>query len=127
MDSKTPALANSVAPSFRDLLSDAIRYWEPRRIAYNAILAAVVLGWLVFTWPHFRSAFTWQSLLMIFFLTVLANGCYCAAYVADIPMQYSAYRELWRRSRWGLRVIGALFAGVVTFYWIADEIYPTVG
>ena len=126
-ESKTPASATSEVPSFRELLSDAIGYWEPRRIAYNAFLAAVVLGWVVFTWPHFRWAFTWQPLLFVFSLAVLANVCYCAAYVADIPMQYSAYRELWRRWRWGLWVVGALFAGVITFYWIADEIFPTVG
>ena len=28
----------------RDVLTDAIRYWEVRRIAYNAILAAVVVA-----------------------------------------------------------------------------------
>lgn len=112
--------------AFRDLISDAIRYWEPRRIAYNAFLALVVLAWLAFTWPHFRSALTWQSLLLLFVLAVLANVCYCAAYVADIPMQYSAFRDAWRRRRWGLWCVGVLFAGVLAFYWIADEIYPFV-
>ena len=32
----------------------ALRYWEPRRIAYNFVLAAVLAAWLVMTWPHFR-------------------------------------------------------------------------
>jgi hypothetical protein len=50
--------------SFRDLLSDAIGYREPRRIGYNAALALIVLGWTAFTWPHFRAAFAWQSLLL---------------------------------------------------------------
>jgi hypothetical protein len=60
----------------------------------------------------------------MFVLAVLANVCYCAAYAADIPMQYSAFRGVWRRRRWALWCVGALFAGVITFYWIADEIYP---
>jgi hypothetical protein len=113
-------------PSLRDLITDAIRYWEPRRIAYNLALAAIVLGWIVFTWPHFRSAFTWPSILAIFVLAVLANVCYCAAYVVDVSVQSSAFRNAWRRHRWALWLIGVLFAGVITFYWIADEIYPAV-
>lgn len=113
-------------PSLRDLITDAIRYWEPRRIAYNLALAAIVLGRIVFTWPHFRSAFTWPSILAIFVLAVLANVCYCAAYVVDVSVQSSAFRNAWRRHRWALWLIGVLFAGVITFYWIADEIYPAV-
>jgi len=27
---------------WRDYLADAIRYWEPRRILYNLLLAAIV-------------------------------------------------------------------------------------
>ncbi len=109
---------------FRDVITDAIRYWEPRRIGYNFVLAAIVLGWIVLTWRHFRSAFNWPSVLAIFVLAILANVCYCAAYVVDVPVQYSAFRDLWRRGRWALWLIGVLFAGVITFYWIADEIYP---
>lgn len=124
---KTQAPSGSEAPSFRDLLSDAIRYWEPRRLGYNAFLAVIVVGWVAVTWPHFRTAFTWQSLLFLFVLAVLSNVCYCAAYVVDVPMQYSVYRDLWRRWRWGLWIVGALFAGSITYYWIADEIYPAMG
>ena len=40
----------------RDLVTDAIRYWEFRRIAYNAILAAVVVVMFVLQWPESRSA-----------------------------------------------------------------------
>ena len=124
--SRTRGSSDPAPPPFRDLLSDAIRYWEPRRIWYNAFLALIVLGWAAFTWPHFRSAFTWASLLLLFVLAVLANVCYCAAYVADIPMQYSAFRDVWRRRRWGIWLVGLLFAGIITFYWIADEVYPFV-
>ena len=123
---KIPASAGPEPAPFRDLLSDAIRYWEPRRIGYNAFLAVIVVGWVIFTWPHFRAAFTWQSLLFLFVLAVLANVCYCAAYIADLPLQYSVYRDQWRRRRWGLWAVGTLFAGVIAFYWIADEIYPSV-
>ena len=124
--STSPASPDLAPAPFRDLLSDAIRYWEPRRIAYNGFLALIVLGLVVFTWPHFQSAFTAQSILALFVLAVLANVCYCAAYIADVPMQYSSFRDLWRRRRWMLFCVGALFAGAIAFYWIADEIYPSV-
>ncbi|MHB8526508.1 MAG: hypothetical protein ACYDD2_10185 [Candidatus Acidiferrales bacterium] len=110
----------------RGVLRDAIGYWERRRIVYNFLLAGVVIIWITTTWPHFRPAFTWPSLAALLVLAMLANLCYCAAYVADLPMQYSSFRNLWRRWRWGLWVIGTLFAIVFTNYWIADEIYSFV-
>ncbi len=113
-------------PPFREVFADAIRYWEPRRIGYNLVLAAIVVGWVIFTWPHFQSAFTWGSLLALFVLAVLANGCYCAAYVVDVLVQYSAFRDSWRRRRWALWLVGMLFAAAIAFYWVADEIYPGV-
>jgi len=112
--------------SFRELISDAIRYWEPRRVGYNLVLAAIVLGWVGLTWPHFRGSFTWPSVLVVFVLAVLANICYCAAYLVDVTVQYSAFRDQWRKRRWVLWVVGVAFAGALTYYWIADEIYPSV-
>jgi len=51
---------------------------------------------------------------------------YCAAYLVDLPMQTSSYRDAWRRRRWTLWLIGTLFAAALTYYWIGDEIYPFV-
>ena len=113
-------------PPLRALLDEALRYWEPRRIAYNLLLTTVVLGWLILTWPHFRPALNLQALLLLFVLAVLANACYCTAYLIDIPLQYSSFRSIWRRWRWGLWLTGTLFAAIVANYWIADEIYPYV-
>jgi hypothetical protein len=110
----------------RAVFSDALRYWERRRIIYNSLLATVVLTWIGATWPHFRPAFTWGSLLALVVLALLANLCYCAAYLADVPLQYSSLRNFWRRWRWGLFVLGTLFAIVFTNYWIADEIYSYI-
>ena len=118
--------AGSAPPSFGEVFTDALRYWEPRRIGYNGVLALVVLGWVVVTWPHFRSAFTWNSLMALFVLAVLANVCYCAAYLVDVPVQYSSYRSSWRRRRWVVWLLDVTFAAVIAFYWLADEIYPAV-
>lgn len=114
-------------PPFRSVLDDAIRYWEPRRVLYNLVLTAVVIAWLALTWPHFRPALTLESLLILLTLAGLANLCYCAAYLVDIPMQCSSSQLTWRRRRAGLFLLGTAFAVVITCYWIADEIYPYVG
>lgn len=110
----------------RSTLADAIRFWEPRRVFYNAILAAVVIGWVVLTWPHFSDALTLEHALFLVFAAVMANLCYSAVYLSDIPMQLSASRAMWQRWRVGLWVSGTMFAVLVENYWIADEIYPYV-
>lgn len=122
-----PAPVSPQAPAeFRGILSDAIGYWERRRILYNLLLTAVVITWIVATWPHFRPAFRWDSFVALMVLAVLANLCYCAAYFADLPMQYSTFREFWRNWRWILWLGGTLFAILFANYWIADEIYSFV-
>ena len=112
--------------AFREILSDAIRFWEPRRIAYNLILTAIVLAWVAFSWPHFLPAMRFESLVLMAVLAVLANICYCSAYLVDLAMQYFNFRRLWVRWRWSLWVFGMLFATLLANYWIADEIFPFV-
>ena len=124
MQPSPPTLPQPPPPPFRALLADALRFWELRRIFYNFALTIVVLAWLVVTWPHFRPALTLTSLFLFFILALLANACYCAAYLVDIPLQHSAFAAIWRRRRWVLLLAGTLFAIVLENYWIADEIYP---
>ena len=116
---------HSSAP-FRELLADAARFWEPRRISYNLALVAIVFAWLIATWPHFRPALTLASLGVFTVLGLIANACYCAAYLVDIALQSSSIRDRWKRWRWVLWLAGVIFAIVLTNYWIMDEIYPYV-
>ena len=60
--SRHDSLPSSQPVELRGILSDAMGYWERRRIIYNFLLVAVGLIWIVGTWPHFRPAFTWSSL-----------------------------------------------------------------
>jgi hypothetical protein len=118
-----PSLGRPVGP-FRGPFAEAIRYWEPRRLVYNLILIAVTAAWVVATWPHFRPALTLSSILPMAVLTLIANVCYCAAYVVDVAMLHSSLDSVWRRRRWILWLVGTLFAILLASYWIADEIYP---
>jgi hypothetical protein len=130
MEASHPTQSQDTGKSRSDpfpvVFADAIRFWELRRLVYNFLLAAVVVVWLVATWPHFRPAFTLSSLLLLAFLALLGNVCYCAAYLVDIPMQLSSLGAAWRRRRWGLWLLGTLLAIVLANYWIVDEIYPFV-
>ena len=104
----------------------ALRYWEPRRIAYNLVLAAVLAAWLVLTWPHFRPALGGRALLQLLTLAAIANVAYCAAYGAEVAARHCAFRDTWKSRRWILWLAGTLFAVVLECYWIADEIYAYV-
>lgn len=113
-------------PHLRTILADAIYYWELRRIPYNLVLTAVIIAWIILSWPHFRPALTWPNLLTLAVLAMLANLCYCAAYIADVSLQFSSFQNLWRRRRWILWLVGTLFAILLTNYWVADEVYSYV-
>jgi hypothetical protein len=105
--------------SLRESLTDAIRYWEPLRIAYNAVLAVIVLLYFWKGYPSSKASVTFDGILFVFLLAVLANVAYCAAYLVDVFAQSSGFRETWRKNRWVLFAIGLLFAGVLTRFWAA--------
>jgi hypothetical protein len=102
------------AASLRESATDAIRYWEPLRLAYNFILAVVVLGCFWIGYPNSKNTLSVNLGLLIFLLVVMANVAYCAVYLVDVFAQITGYRELWRRYRWALFAIGTIFAAVLT-------------
>lgn len=112
--------------SLRDALSDAIHYWELRRIVYNLALAAVVIALAVMFWAQIRDRLSFELLLGLLVLAVLANLCYCAAYLADVPMQLSSHVGAWKRWRWLLWTFGVLFGMALAWYWVGDEILPAL-
>ena len=117
---------------FKESVANAVRYWETRRVLYNTVLTAVAAGWVILAWPHFRSVKlmgappgdTHPVLLILIILAFMANVCFSAAYLVDIPLQLTF--AVWRKYRWALLVVGTLFAVLIENYWIADEIYPFV-
>ena len=115
------------AITLKAALREVALYWEPRRIVYNTVLAVVVAAWFVQTWPHLRPALSMQGLLALMFLALMANTCYCGAYLVEAVMQRSPFRATWPHVRWALWLAGTLFAVALAWYWIADEIYPYVG
>jgi len=107
----------------REYATDAIKFWEPWRILYNLTLAAIVITYFALAYPASKSIITVDFCLGLFLLAVIANVAYCAAYIVDIFAQASGFREVWRRYRKTLFVIGTLFAAIITRF-IAMGMFP---
>jgi hypothetical protein len=101
----------------REYFTDAIRYWEHKRVVYNLVLVIVVLVYFVAGLPASKRSLSVDTGLMVVALAVLANVAYCAAYVADVFAQMSGFRERWRDHRAILFVTGLIFAGIITRFW----------
>ncbi len=109
--------------NLRNGLSNSMRFWERGRIIYNLVLATIIVGWVLLTWPHFAPPISPEAVPFLIFLFVMANLCYSAVYLVDLPFQHA---PLWARWRWILWLAGMLFAVLFLNYWIADEVYPYV-
>ena len=94
--------------------ANALRYWEPRRLFYNAVLAAVVLVHVFLAWPASREKLSVDVLLGMFILAVFANVAYCAVYVVDLFVQFSGLDAPWRVGRVIVLLVGTAFAAAIT-------------
>ena len=112
--------------SLREMSADALRYWERRRIAYNLLLAAIVMFYFIAGWPQSRVMVTLDSALSLFIFAVLANVAYCAAYLADIFLQVSGFDEPRRRWRTVLLVVGFAFAAVLARFIAMSFVRPPI-
>jgi|RhiMetdeSRZDD1v2_1073273.scaffolds.fasta_scaffold456224_3 hypothetical protein len=109
--------------SLRLIATDAIRYWEPRRLVYNVVLLGIVAGQVVHAWPASRRDMNAGTAMPLFVLAAIANVLYCTAYPIDIFVQVSAYRDRWRRTRGVLFVLGLALAGVLAWF-CAAGLFP---
>ena len=112
--------------TLRDYATQAIRYWEPKPLLYNLLLVIVVILTFLLNLPAAKSAITVDSILWLFLLAVLANVAYCTAYIVDIFVQVSAFREQWQQFRWLLFGLGAAFAAVLARYF-SMALFAAVG
>jgi len=110
--------------TFREIVSDSIRYWERMRLFYNAALILVAAAVFYLAWPESRAAVSVDTAQTLFLLAVLANVAYCSAYVVDLFAQYSSLRPVWLRYRWVLLVVGILFAAILTNF-ISSGLFHT--
>ena len=119
--------APAVRPTFGELARNALSYWEPRRVVYNAALFAVVLYHIWAGWPASKSQLTSDMVIFLFILAVLANVAYCAAYAVDLFVQFSGARNSWPRWRWSVLAIGIAFGAAITHFWSSVLLSGTAG
>lgn len=101
--------------SLKNHITDAIKYWEPRRVVYNLVLALIVVYYALPVVLRERE-FPWiTGALGLFVLAVIANILYCAAYPVDIFVQMSDFKDVWVKFRWLLFVTGLAVAGIFTW------------
>ncbi len=65
-------------------------------------------------YPASKAVLSVDLALGVFLLAVVANVAYCAAYLVDVFVQASGFRDVWERARWVLFAIGTAFAAVIT-------------
>ncbi|MFO1021365.1 MAG: hypothetical protein U0903_11800 [Planctomycetales bacterium] len=109
-------------------MTDAIRFWERGRLIYNGILIVEVVVIISVFWP---AAPRYDRMLQLgaelFVLAVLANVCYCAAYVPELLMQMSDCRGIWGWGRWVLFTVGLQFAFVLALAMAAGMVHALGG
>ena len=76
----------------------------------------VVLGHFLFALPDSRGKLSLDLALGIFALAVLANVGYCAAYLADLFVQFAGLDAAWRWGRRVLWIVGTMFAATITHF-----------
>lgn len=99
----------------RDLITDALRYWEWWRMVYNAVLVVVTMLVFLVHFPKMQYPYFPGRYIQLFLLAVGANVLYCLAYPVDLFVQLSRFRDTWRRYRWILFLIGTMIASLLAF------------
>jgi hypothetical protein len=119
----SPILPKDMNNEIKEILTDAIRYWEPRRLIYNGFLAIVSIVAHFSTQEAYRQKASLGTLVGLIVLAVVANLLYCAAYLPDIAVQFTEYRATWRKARIVLFVFGTLFAGLLALLCMAPRLF----
>ncbi len=102
--------------NLREIISDSLKYWEPRRLVYNGCLGLIVLFYAL---PALISGVHFDligGILGLFVLAAIANVLYCAAYIPDVFLQMSDFRVLWCRMRWALFIAGTTLASIFAWF-----------
>ena len=109
---------------FREIASEAIRFWERMRLVYCGVLAAIVVFYFIKGMPASLEKVNADFILVLFLLAVIANVLYCTAYIPDVFIQNAGFRHARQRVRWVLFAIGMVFAAIVTRFMMMGIFNP---
>jgi len=105
----------------RTLVTEAIRFWEPLRLAYNLMLLAILLFFInqQGAWALLGAG---DFLSNTVILAVMANIAFCLAYLPDLVLRFSLLSDGSKRlGRWIIFAIGMLI-GFIFCRFIAEEL-----
>lgn len=106
---------------FSQIMTDAVFYWERKRIVYNLILAILALA----CWGQdiFGGGLQHMvgGLIVLLVFAMIANFLFSLAYAVDIAFQVTPLRERWRRVRWMLFLSGTAIASTLALWVMLDQ------
>jgi len=111
-----PAIAESVPQprSFRDAWretsSSGRLFWERSRLAYNAVLSLLTVGYFFSRLPESRELLTPDTGLTFVLFAIGANIFYTAAYVPDFIIHLTMPAHFARPVRIIVFLVGTIFA-----------------
>jgi len=100
-------MTDTPQPGFREIATNAIRFWEWGRLGFNGVLAALTL--------YLLGEAVLEYAFALFAYMMIANVLYSLAYIPDVFIQFSGFRPIWRKFRWILWLIGTAFASLLAF------------
>ena len=86
------------------------RFWERGRLAYNAVLALLSVGYFLTRLPESRELLTTDTGLTFVFFAVGANIFYSAAYLPEFIIQATMPQHFARPVRLIVFLVGTIFA-----------------
>jgi hypothetical protein len=81
-------------------ISNALRFWEPMRLLFNAVLIAAFFGLGGMALLGEGKAVGVAGIIV---LAAFTNVLYCLAYPVDLILQHSTWAAAWRG--WGRRLL----------------------
>ena len=100
-------------------MRDAVKFWERKRLIYNAVLACIVLAGFILAWPKSADWFSRPALRTLVEAALLANVAYCAAYAVELLFHITGYRKNWQRESWQRWRVALLMVGGLIASWVA--------
>jgi hypothetical protein len=105
---------STIRSTLRSIATESFRYWEYRRLFYNAVLVLITVSYYFIGLPLSQQNVHLILGYPLLFLVAAANVLYCLVYLVDVPVRLSILRGRWLQWRWILFVLVTAAAAFMT-------------
>lgn len=112
--------------SLRNVISESIAYWEPRRIIYNSVLVVLAVAFGIVNLRHLEADIDLELFTALAAFLILANLLFSTGYLLDLIAASLNWGLQWRRFRGIGFHAGLLIAGLAAsrfFVVISDDFF----